>query len=66
MKYGLLTTIIVVLFTCHQSVKAQNTDDPGAYMNMISNAQTEMNQKYMAYMSAAAHGRRAKKVEKMR
>jgi hypothetical protein len=25
-----------------------------------------MNQKYMAYMSAAAHGRRAKKVEKMR
>lgn len=45
---------------------SQNTDDPGAYMNAIGNAQTEMNQKYMAYMSAAAHGRRAKKVEKLR
>lgn len=41
-------------------------EDPGAYMNAISNAQQDMNAKYMAYMSAAAHGRRAKKIEKMR
>jgi hypothetical protein len=35
-------------------------------MGSISNAHVEMNQKYMAYMSAAAHGRRARKVEKLR
>jgi hypothetical protein len=45
---------------------SQTTDDPGAYMTAISNAQTEMRQKYMAYMSAVAHGRRARKIEKMR
>ena len=41
-------------------------DDPGAYMTSVSNAQQDMDAKYMAYMSAAAHGRRAKKIEKMR
>ena len=35
-------------------------------MTAISNAQTEMNQKYMAYMSATAHVRRARKIDKMR
>src|ERR1700743_1893686 len=48
------------------SSTAQNLDNPGAYMGAVNNAQTEMNQKYMAYMSAVAHGRRAKKIEKMR
>jgi hypothetical protein len=41
-------------------------DNPGTYMTAISNAHTDMNQKYMAYMSAVAHGRRARKVEKLR
>ena len=45
---------------------AQAIEDPGAYMTAINNAQTEMRQKYMAYISAVAHGRRAKKIEKMR
>jgi hypothetical protein len=66
MKLGLLTTITLVFFTCFQPSKAQSLDDPGAYMTVLSNTQTQMNQKYMAYMSAAAHGRRARKVEKMR
>lgn len=44
----------------------QDTESPAAYMNSISNAQVEMNQKYMSYMSAVAHGRRARKVEKLR
>jgi hypothetical protein len=35
-------------------------------MAAINNAQTEMNQKYMAYMSAAAHSRKARKIEKLR
>ncbi|MBD0277083.1 MAG: hypothetical protein ICV81_03840 [Flavisolibacter sp.] len=50
----------------HRFAGAQNADNPGAYMTAISNAQSEMNQKYMAYMSAAAHERRARKVEKLR
>ncbi len=57
------------LFCCTLLVSITNTkaqDDPGAYMTAVSNAHVEMNQKYMAYMSAAAHGRRAKKVEKLR
>ncbi len=48
------------------SVRAQATDNPGAYMNAISKARGDMDAKYMAYMSAAAHGRRARKVEKLR
>ncbi len=35
-------------------------------MTAISNAQMEMDQKYMAYISASAHSRRAKKVERLR
>jgi len=45
---------------------AQNIEDPGAYITAISNAQTEMRQKYMAYMSTVAHSHRARKIEKMR
>src|ERR1700750_2375683 len=68
-KYTLyiLTTSMTVLFLFATLASiAQNTDNPGAYMSAINNAQTEMNQKYMAYMSAVAHGRRARKIEKMR
>ena len=35
-------------------------------MTAINNAQTEMRQKYMAYISAVAHGCRARKIKKMR
>ena len=60
---------IVLLFTLFYlslSSFAQDLDLPGNYMNAISNAHKEMDQKYMAYTSAAAHGKRAKKVEKLR
>ncbi len=35
-------------------------------MTALSNTHVEMDQKYMAYMSASAHGKRARKVEKLR
>lgn len=38
----------------------------GDHLTAINNAQFEMRQKYMAYMSAVAHGHNARKVEKMR
>ena len=39
---------------------------PGAYMSALSNAHVDMNKKYLAYMSAAAHIHRKRKIEKMR
>ena len=48
------------------SLTAQNLDNPGDYMTAITKARGEMDTKYMQYMSAAAHGRRARKVEKLR
>ena len=50
----------------HLSMTAQNLDNPGDYMTAITKARGEMDTKYMQYMSAAAHGRRARKVEKLR
>jgi hypothetical protein len=61
----LVLTVIIILFSSFTSL-AQAIEDPGAYMTAINNAQTEMRQKYMAYISAVAHGRRARKIEKMR
>ncbi|HEX4852097.1 MAG TPA: hypothetical protein VFV08_14880 [Puia sp.] len=40
--------------------------NPGAYMTEIGKARGDMDTKYMQYVSAAAHGRRARKVEKLR
>src|SRR5580658_919918 len=45
---------------------AQTLDNPGQYMTAITNARGDMDNKYMQYISAAAHGRRARKVEKLR
>jgi len=45
---------------------AQMIENAGDYMTAVSNAQLEMDQKYMAYISASAHSRRAKKIEKLR
>ena len=61
----LLVLAFCILFIS-KTGKAQGYDDPVAYMSAISDPQHEMDQKYMAYMSAAGHGRRARKVEKLR
>jgi hypothetical protein len=67
MKRTLLSILIAAITLLSSFISnAQAIDNPGAYMTAIDNAQVEMRQKYMAYMSAVAHGRRAKKIEKMR
>jgi hypothetical protein len=48
------------------SATAQNPDNPGDYMTAMVKARGDMDSKYMQYMSAAAHGRRPSKVEKLR
>ena len=57
-----------LIFTFYFSIKsnAQAIENAGDYMTAISNAQIEMDQKYMAYISASAHIRRERKIERMR
>jgi hypothetical protein len=58
---------LVLLALCIVPASAQEiSESPSAYMAAIGNAHLEMNKKYMAYMSAAAHVHRKKKIEKMR
>ncbi|HEY8657447.1 MAG TPA: hypothetical protein VIL78_00305 [Hanamia sp.] len=66
MKQKLFFLVLIILTSIAKTSYAQDLSNPGDYMTAISNAQTEMNQKYMAYMSATAHVRRARKIDKMR
>ena len=62
-------TLLTFLVTCSfftSPCTAQDLNDPTNYMNALSAGQVEMNQTYMAYMSAAAHSTRAKKIDNMR
>ena len=57
-----------LLFVFYFSMRGypQAIENAGDYMTAMTNAQVEMDQKYMAYVSASAHSRRAKKIEKLR
>ena len=59
---------LILVFTIFSSAESysQVIENAGDYMTQISSARVEMDQKYMAYISAAAHSRRARKVEKLR
>ena len=65
MKHLIFSVLILTLFASSKTF-GQDLSNPGAYMNAIGNAHVEMNKKYMAYMSAAAHIHRKRKIEKMR
>ena len=61
--------LFILLIGCFfglTSLKAQNLDNPGDYVTAVFNARGDMDAKYMQYLSAAAHGRRARKIEKLR
>jgi len=69
MKKLLTSSLLLSIIICTliKPARAQDpSSSPGAYMNAISSAETEMNKAYMAYISASAHSRRKKKIEKMR
>lgn len=55
----------VLAFMPFTFAKAQE-DNPVTYMNMVSKAEEEANQKYLLYVSTAAHSGRVRKIEKMR
>jgi hypothetical protein len=53
-------------FYFSSGIHAQTIENAGDYMTALSNAQVGMDQKYMAYISASAHSRRERKIEKLR
>jgi len=55
-----------LLFLTSQKLLAQSFESPVDYMSAINNAKADMNKKYLAYLSASAHGKRLKKVDKLR
>ena len=61
-------SFIFLLFTFYfiPRIHAQTIENAGDYMTAMTDAQVDMDQKYMAYISASAHSRRAKKIEKLR
>ena len=58
--------LIIFLIATSSSVLAQTFENAGQYMEAINKARETMDAKYMQYLSAAAHGRRARKVENLR
>src|ERR1700683_1456556 len=58
--------ILLFAFIPGISANAQNLENAGDYISAVNKARGDMDAKYMQYLSAAAHGRRARKVEKLR
>lgn len=58
--------LFLVLLISITSTQGQAIENPGEYVTAVNNARGGMDAKYMQYLSAAAHGRRARKVEKLR
>ena len=66
MKKNYPFIIIILLLVAGQKLEAQDFDNPGEYMSFISKQRTNVTKKFMAYASASAHGKRAKKVDNLR
>jgi len=59
--------LFAIVYSAVNTAKGQDiNNEPVAYMNAMSTAETQMNKSYMAYISAAAHSSRKKKIEKLR
>lgn len=61
-----IRSFCLIIFSFLATALFAQDDSPVAHMNAIQKAQEKMDQTYMAYMSAAAHTSRPKKIEKMR
>jgi len=66
MKQVFTAIILSLISIANSNAQDLSNGGPGQYMSAIINAHTDMNKKYMAYMSAAAHIHRKRKIEKMR
>ena len=61
-----ILALMLAVFCLVKTTKAQTGDDPVSYMNSIEHLHEDMNSKDMVYQSAAAHGKRLCRVEKLR
>ncbi len=66
MKRLLPLVLLLTLVTALQTATAQNYDNPVEYMGFIGKQHENISKKYMAYASASAHGKKARKVENIR
>ena len=64
MKRSFTIVLLLLGTTFINRVMAQ--DSPSAYMNQMTDAETNMNKSYMTYISASAHSSRKRKIEKLR
>ncbi|MFZ6013911.1 MAG: LIC11966 family surface protein [Bacteroidota bacterium] len=58
--------IFSLLCLCHVQLFAQAPQTPGEYLDYFGSRELNLSRKYMSYMSAVAHARRARKMEKRR
>ncbi len=63
MKY-LFTLLFLLSFSIF--THAQDFENPGEYMSFIGKQQENVSKKFLSYTSAAAHGKKEKKVEALR
>lgn len=61
-----LPLFFIVVCAVSNTAWAQDFDNPGKYMDVISKQQENVSKRYMSYKSASAHGKREKKVENLR
>lgn len=66
MKSILLFTCLTFLTLFSKNICAQDFEEPGVYMDFIGKQHENISKKYMAYASASAHGKKARKVESIR
>ncbi len=66
MKQIHYTFSIIILILTSYTIRAQESNDAGAYLDHIGNQYTEVSKDIMSYTSAASHGKGARKVEKKR
>jgi hypothetical protein len=64
LKQTLLTAALFLLTTAQSN--AQPFENAGQYMDFVSKANADLTAKYLFYLSAVAHGKSARKVEKRR
>lgn len=58
--------LILGLYISGLTAAAQDYTNPGEYLGEITRQQENISKKFMAYASASAHGKRAKKVDALR
>ncbi|MFT3980157.1 MAG: hypothetical protein QM687_06770 [Ferruginibacter sp.] len=66
MKKFLPCLLVLTITLCSFHATAQNWDNASEYMDYIGKQNENISKKYMAYASASAHGKKARKVENIR